>query len=80
MCDFELSLPSFEASHSIHFRQYFANEWSILQQFRDKKLIEIEDDYIRFTPSGRLLVRVVAMVFDRYLKLGMVRQRYSKLI
>ncbi len=80
MCDFELSLPNFEASHSINFRQYFVDEWSMLQRFEQEKLIELEDEYIRFTPGGRLLVRVVAIVFDRYLKLGMVRQRYSKLI
>ncbi len=80
MCDFELSLASFETSHAINFRQYFAEEWRMLQQFEQEELIEIDDDRIRFTPSGRLLVRVVAMVFDRYLKLGMVRERYSKLI
>ncbi len=80
MCDFELSLASFETSHAINFRQYFAEEWSMLQQFEQEELIEIDDDRIRFTPNGRLLVRVVAMVFDRYLKLGMVRERYSKLI
>ncbi len=80
MCDFELSLPNFDAMHSISFRDYFADEWAMLQQFEREALIEIDDDRIRFTPSGRLLVRVVAMVFDRYLKLGMVRQRYSKLI
>ena len=80
MCDFELSLPDFEAAHLINFRDYFADEWIMLQQFEREKLIEIDHDRIRFTPGGRMLVRVVAMAFDRYLKLGMVQKRYSKLI
>ena len=80
MCDFELSLPDFEATHAVRFQDYFADEWPLLQQFEREELIQIEDDRIRFTPCGRLLVRVVAMIFDRYLKVGMVRERYSKVI
>jgi len=80
MCDFELSLPVIEATHSIKFRDYFPDEWNALQQLEREHLLEISDDHIRITPSGRLLVRIVAMVFDRYLKVGMVRERYSKVI
>jgi oxygen-independent coproporphyrinogen III oxidase len=80
MCDFELSLPEFEATHAVRFQDYFAAEWPLLQQFEHEELIEIEADRIRFTPSGRLLVRVVAMAFDRYLKVGMLLGRFSKLI
>jgi oxygen-independent coproporphyrinogen III oxidase len=80
MCDFELSLSDFEAAYAVRFQDYFVDEWPLLQQFEREELIEIEDDRIRFTPCGRLLVRVVAMIFDRYLKVGMVRERYSKVI
>jgi len=31
-------------------------------------------------PSGRLLVRAIAMVFDRYLRMDRERIRYSKVI
>ena len=80
MCDFELSLPTVEAIHSIKFHDYFADEWRALKQLEHEHLIELDDNHIRITPSGRLLVRIVAMVFDRYLKVGMVRERYSKVI
>lgn len=80
MCDFELSLPDFGATHAMRFQDYFVDEWPRLQQFEQEELIQIEDDRIRFMPCGRLQVRVVAMIFDRYLKVGMVRERYSKVI
>ena len=83
MCDFELSLPVVEAAHAIKFRDYFSTEWKALQELEREHLLTLNDDRICITPSGRLLVRVVAMVFDRYLnavKIGPVRERYSKVI
>jgi oxygen-independent coproporphyrinogen-3 oxidase len=32
------------------------------------------------TPKGRLLVRIVCMVFDRYLREGRQQARYSKVM
>jgi oxygen-independent coproporphyrinogen-3 oxidase len=43
-------------------------------------LVHLDDDWITVTPRGRLLVRVVAMVFDKYLRQGEERARFSKVI
>jgi oxygen-independent coproporphyrinogen III oxidase len=52
----------------IDFGAYFADDLERLQGLRDEGLVEMDDEAVRLTePLGRLLVRVVAAVFDRYL-------------
>jgi oxygen-independent coproporphyrinogen-3 oxidase len=46
----------------------------------DDGLVEIALDAITVTPLGRLLVRSVAMVFDRYLREQREAARYSRII
>jgi len=43
-------------------------------------LVELENGSITVTPKGRLLVRNVAMVFDRYFRQDRERRRYSRVI
>jgi len=84
MCNFELSMSSIEQGFPIHFRQYFMTELEKLRAFEDDGLLTIDDEWISVTPKGRLLIRNICMVFDRYL--GMAQDiapqplRYSKTI
>ncbi|HEX4859503.1 MAG TPA: oxygen-independent coproporphyrinogen III oxidase [Usitatibacteraceae bacterium] len=80
MCHFSLSIESIELAHLIKFREYFAQEWELLESLQEEGLVELSEDWITVTPKGRLLVRVVAMVFDRYLARDTLRERFSKLI
>jgi oxygen-independent coproporphyrinogen III oxidase len=80
MCHFELSIESIEIAHLITFREYFADEWSRLRELADEGLVTLEPGWINVTPRGRLLVRTIAMVFDRHLARGEQRERYSKVI
>jgi oxygen-independent coproporphyrinogen-3 oxidase len=80
MCHFELSMQSIEIAHLIRFREYFDKEWPELLELERDGLIEIAGDWITVTPRGRLLVRIIAMVFDRYLRQGEARARFSKVI
>ncbi len=43
-------------------------------------LLSIDDQWITVKPAGRMLVRAIAMVFDRYLRADRERTRYSKVI
>ena len=43
-------------------------------------LVELQPDWIVVTPKGRLVVRVVCMAFDRYLRERERRASYSKVI
>ena len=80
MCHFELSMESIEIAHLIRFEDYFAAELAELREMADAGLLEIADGWITVKPAGRLLVRVIAMVFDRYLRADRERARYSKVI
>lgn len=60
--------PDLEKQFGIAFDSYFADELSRLTRLVDDGLVQLEPTGIRLTaPLGRLLVRVVAAVFDRYL-------------
>jgi oxygen-independent coproporphyrinogen-3 oxidase len=80
MCQFTLSFRSVEVRHSIKFREYFATELEALRSLADDGLIELASDAIAVTPRGRLLVRAVAMIFDRHLREQRERARYSRVI
>jgi oxygen-independent coproporphyrinogen-3 oxidase len=80
ICNFRLSLESIELSWLIDFRRYFAQEMQDLQRLADDGLVELQSDWIVVTPKGRLLVRVVCAVFDRYLRQQRQRATYSKVI
>jgi len=79
-CHFRVSVESIELSYLIDFRRYFADELKDLAKYAQEGLVEIQPDWIVVTPKGRLLVRVLAMVFDRYLRASRERARYSKVI
>jgi len=80
MCHFRLSIESIELAHLLEFRQYFAAELADLRRLAAEGLVEIDGDWIIVTPKGRLLVRVIAMVFDRFLRNRAARASYSKVI
>ena len=42
--------------------------------------MDISGDWITITARGRLLVRAICMVFDRYLRENRQRANYSKVI
>ena len=80
MCHFALSIESIEIAHLIDFRSYFAAELADLAEMQQAGLLEIDEQWITVLPKGRMLVRVIAMAFDRYLRHDRERQRYSKVI
>jgi len=79
-CHFRVSIESIELAYLVDFRSYFARELKDLRRLRDEGLVEIDGDWISVTPAGRLLVRVVCMVFDRYLREAQAHAAYSRVI
>ncbi|MEY2633356.1 MAG: oxygen-independent coproporphyrinogen oxidase [Pseudomonadota bacterium] len=80
MCHFELSIESIESAHLIDFRKYFAAELDDLKEMQQAGLVKVDDEWITVLPPGRMLVRAISMVFDRYLRADRQRTRYSKVI
>ena len=51
-----------------------------MAEYEKLGLVELDSGAITVTPKGRLLVRNIAMVFDRYLRQDRERRRYSRVI
>jgi len=80
MCHFELSKGALKREFGIDFDQYFAAEMDELRDYAREELLEISDDLLRVTPKGRMLIRNICMVFDKYLRTRTEHARYSKVI
>ncbi len=80
MCYDSLSFDDFGAEHDIDFREYFGDEIKRLTPLADDGLIELDQSGVVITQKGRLLLRSIAMVFDRYIDQAENDKRFSKAI
>jgi len=67
MCDNALNKRSVEAQFGIEFDTYFRSAIGKLQRFVDDGLVIPDEDGFEVTEVGRLVIRNIAMCFDRYL-------------
>jgi oxygen-independent coproporphyrinogen III oxidase len=79
ICNFRLCFKAIEARFGIRFRQHFSVIWPQLEQMAHDGLIALDSQGIEVKPAGRLLVRSLCMLFDRYLN-EQSRQRFSRVI
>jgi oxygen-independent coproporphyrinogen-3 oxidase len=80
MCHDGLRISDFERSHDICFKSYFQNELINLAPLAKDGLVHVDEDEIEVTASGKLLMRSVAMIFDRHLNGDENNGRFSKAI
>ncbi len=81
MCQGEVPVAAIERRYGIDFRRYFADSLKQLETLEDDGLVRADPDRIQATPRGRLLLRIIAMCFDRYLQLpAPAPARYSRAI
>ena len=80
ICHFKLNFATIEKRFAIDFSQYFAAELQRYQTMVDDGLITMDGQSITVTARGRLLIRNICMVFDRYIKPDEQTSRFSKLI
>jgi oxygen-independent coproporphyrinogen III oxidase len=80
MCYDELTFNEFSSVHGIEFSDYFSVEIEKLQPLADDELVALDGGAISILPKGRLLLRSIAMVFDRYLGDESNDGRFSKAI
>ncbi|RMH14712.1 MAG: oxygen-independent coproporphyrinogen III oxidase [Gammaproteobacteria bacterium] len=79
MCHFSLDIQALSSTHQIDFGHYFKKEIQQLERFADDGLIEMDMQHLNVLPRGRLLIRNLCMVFDRYLT-QQSSQKFSKVI
>ena len=80
MCNFDLDFAEIERAHGIRFAETFAAELEVLAPLAADGLVTIAKDRLQVTERGRLLVRTVAMNFDRYLRERQQGPQYSRVI
>ena len=80
MCEFRLDVAALEAEHGFRFAERFALELTALAPLAADGLVTLSPASIDVTPRGRMLVRIVAMVFDRHLREARERAAYSRVI
>lgn len=79
-CHFTVSKEAISIAHLLDFDRYFSAELGQLKEMERESLVALDDEWITVTPRGRLLVRAVCAVFDRYLRADRNRGSYSKII
>jgi oxygen-independent coproporphyrinogen-3 oxidase len=83
MCLGRIDIGAIERRHGIDFLSYFSEALHRLHPLVTDGLVSIVGSVISVTPRGRLLVRAVAMCFDRYLantEHSSERPRFSKVV
>jgi len=80
ICHFHLDIAAVEERFRIRFKDYFAAERTPLQAMQQDGLLVLDDRAIRVLSAGRLLIRNICMVFDRYLKERRENQAFSRVI
>jgi oxygen-independent coproporphyrinogen-3 oxidase len=82
MCNAAIDVDAIEERHDVDFAEYFAEAYARLAPLEADGLVEYHGRRIVATPRGRLLLRIIAMCFDRHLDLNAAaaRPRYSRVI
>jgi oxygen-independent coproporphyrinogen-3 oxidase len=79
ICHFQLDFAKTNQTLGIDFKDYFAEVVPELKRMAADELIRLDEKGIDILPAGRLLVRSVCMLFDRYLP-QQNAQRFSRVI
>ncbi|QUY47043.1 oxygen-independent coproporphyrinogen III oxidase [Serratia plymuthica] len=80
ICNFQLGYRAIEQQFAIDFAAYFAEDLQLLTPFERDGLVERDEQGIRVTPRGRLLIRNICMCFDLYLRQQARTQQFSRVI
>lgn len=78
MCHFELNYQQIEQTYHIVFADYFADALEQLKAMQEDGLLDMSAEGVRVKAGGRLLIRNICMVFDRYS--AKKKARFSKVI
>ena len=79
MCHFVLDIEMLEQKWRFNFASHFKEEIAELENLQKDGLLTLDQATLHILPAGRMLVRNVCMVFDRYLRDGS-RGNFSKVI
>ncbi len=80
MCYGQVEFASISDLFGIQFGDYFRDELKHLEIMEQDGLVTLSDRAIQVCPAGRLLLRNICMIFDRYLPRAQQTARFSRVI
>lgn len=81
ICDFQLDQTAIEAQFGLVFTDYFKEEMpAIYRMVEEGLLLKEENNLLRVSPAGRLLIRNICMVFDWYFTHAQQNKVFSRTI
>jgi oxygen-independent coproporphyrinogen-3 oxidase len=80
MCQGRIDIADTESRFDIDFQRYFGDAMPRLAPLEADGLVRVGPKFIESTSRGRLLMRIIAMCFDRYLQHPAAPARFSKAI
>jgi oxygen-independent coproporphyrinogen-3 oxidase len=80
VCHFRLDIRQISKTWNIDFNQYFATELERLTAMQNDGLLTCDKSEIIVLEPGRLLVRNICMIFDRYQSAATARGAFSRTI
>jgi oxygen-independent coproporphyrinogen III oxidase len=80
MCNLYIDKNTINEKYNIDFAEYFAEDLPLLNTFIGDGLVENTDNFIRVDQKARLLIRIICMSFDAYMKKHINQQRFSRVI
>jgi oxygen-independent coproporphyrinogen-3 oxidase len=80
MCQGEVPVGALERRYGIDFDAYFHDSLARLEPLIDDGLVRVDSQGLRATSRGRLLLRNIAMCFDRYLDRPGIPVKFSRAI
>jgi oxygen-independent coproporphyrinogen-3 oxidase len=80
MCTGRVDFDEIERRHDLRVDMAFADELRRLAPLHDDGLVDVGERAIQVTPAGWHVVRAIAMVFDRHLRSGASRERFSRVV
>lgn len=79
-CQGSVSFESIEIAHLVDFRTYFHAELEALAPMVEQGLLVLDDEWLSVTSAGRLFLRAICAVFDRYLADRRARAGFSGIL
>jgi oxygen-independent coproporphyrinogen-3 oxidase len=80
MCNLYLDKAAISEKYHINFDDYFADDLALLDTFIEDGLVENTEKSITVNQKARLLIRIICMSFDAYMKKHVNQQRFSQVI
>lgn len=80
MCNLFLDKQKINTKYNINFDDYFYDDISLLATFIDDGLVVNTENTIEVNQKARLLIRIICMSFDAYMKKHINQQRFSRVI